>query len=406
MKKYLLVIVLVASISFFINYSETPKEQITVTIENNGAANVIHKITVDPFFSNIMVQPITEKISRILATDEADIFLKTHQIENKLRIDTLGASQVTLVYDAELVTKNEKLWKLNYASSAESTVILPPSSQIISLNKIPTDIANDAYAMPAGNITISFTIEPLKTHDFKIIQDDIINHVIMVTTADVENFGYDKNIQFNVNDNVALLAVIPKSLLNVPKQVLFENENIDFDPFSQNSTHYWLRMEAPKSGTFVLVAPKAKPVCGPGTQDKDGVCIPIEKPKEKQETGGCLIATVAFDSELSDQVQLLREIRSEILGTNSGNTFLNGFNSVYYVFSPTISDFERQNPIFKEFVKITITPMLSTLSILNYVEIDSESEMLGYGIGIILLNLGMYFVAPAFVVLKLARKFN
>ena len=28
-------------------------------------------------------------------------------------------------------------------------------------------------------------------------------------------------------------------------------------------------------------------------------------------------------------------------------------------------------------------------------DIDSESEMLGYGIGVILLNIGMYFVAPA-----------
>jgi hypothetical protein len=166
-------------------------------------------------------------------------------------------------------------------------------------------------------------------------------------------------------------------------------------------------MEAPKPGTFALLAPKAKPICGSGTQDKDGVCIPFEKPKEvKQDTGGCLIATATFDSELSDQVQLLREIRSEVLGTKSGNMFLSGFNSVYYVFSPTIADLERQHPIFKEFVKIIITPMLSTMSILNYVDIDSESEMLGYGIGIILLNVGMYFVLPSIVIVKLAQKFS
>ena len=28
-------------------------------------------------------------------------------------------------------------------------------------------------------------------------------------------------------------------------------------------------------------------------------------------------------------------------------------------------------------------------------DIDSESKILGYGIGVILLNIGMYFVAPA-----------
>ena len=31
-------------------------------------------------------------------------------------------------------------------------------------------------------------------------------------------------------------------------------------------------------------------------------------------------------------------------------------------------------------------------------DIDSESEMLGYGIGVILLNIGMYFVTPAVLI--------
>jgi hypothetical protein len=90
-----------------------------------------------------------------------------------------------------------------------------------------------------------------------------------------------------------------------------------------------------------------------------------------------------------------------LFGTSSGTNFMTGFNSVYYSFSPTVADWERNNPVFKEVVKTAITPMLSTLSILNYVDIDSEQEMLGYGIGIILLNIGMYFVAPAIAIVKL-----
>jgi hypothetical protein len=64
---------------------------------------------------------------------------------------------------------------------------------------------------------------------------------------------------------------------------------------------------------------------------------------------------------------------------------------------------ERENPIFKEAVKLSLTPMLSSLSILNYVDIDSESEMLSYGIGIILMNVGMYFVAPAIIIYKIRK---
>jgi hypothetical protein len=101
---------------------------------------------------------------------------------------------------------------------------------------------------------------------------------------------------------------------------------------------------------------------------------------------------------------MLREIRDgALLGTNSGTTFMAGFNEFYYSFSPAIADLERQSPIFKEIIKATITPMLSTLSILQFVDINSEQEMLGYGIGIIILNAGIYFVAPAIIILKVRK---
>ena len=115
--------------------------------------------------------------------------------------------------------------------------------------------------------------------------------------------------------------------------------------------------------------------------------------------GGCLIATAAFGSELAPQVQQLRELRdSKLLQTNSGLAFMELFNQFYYSFSPTVADLERENPVFKEAVRLTITPLLTSLSLLNYVNMDSEVEVLGYGISLILLNVGMYFVAPVIAI--------
>ena len=129
-----------------------------------------------------------------------------------------------------------------------------------------------------------------------------------------------------------------------------------------------------------------------------------ESPVNNTEEGGCLIATATFDSELSAQVQQLRETRDNILlTTESGTSFLKSFNQFYYSFSPTIADWERQNPIFKEFVKVGITPLITSLSILNYVDIDSEVEVLGFGISLILLNIGMYFAAPAYIFFRLRK---
>lgn len=121
--------------------------------------------------------------------------------------------------------------------------------------------------------------------------------------------------------------------------------------------------------------------------------------------GGCLIATATYGSELAPQVQQLREIRdNKLLHTKTGSSFMNSFNSFYYSFSPIIADYERENPVFKEAVKIMITPMISSLSILNYVDIDSESKMVGYGIGVISLNIGMYLIAPSIVILRLKQR--
>ena len=154
--------------------------------------------------------------------------------------------------------------------------------------------------------------------------------------------------------------------------------------------------------TLVKEEEKAIGECGIGTILVDGVCTPDES-HSADEGGGCLIATATYGSEMAPQVQYLREIRDDkIMSTESGMAFMTGFNQMYYSFSPYIADYERENPVFKEMVKIALTPLLSSLSVMSLA--DSEQEILGYGIGVILMNLGMYVAAPAIIIYK-ARKF-
>ena len=82
---------------------------------------------------------------------------------------------------------------------------------------------------------------------------------------------------------------------------------------------------------------------------------------------------------------------------------MKSFNDFYYSFSPVIADYERENHVFKEMVKIVITPMISSLSILNYVDMDSEESVLGYGFSLILLNIGMYVGIPASVIVGIRK---
>jgi hypothetical protein len=77
------------------------------------------------------------------------------------------------------------------------------------------------------------------------------------------------------------------------------------------------------------------------------------------------------------------------------------FNDIYYSFSPVIADYERENPLFKEAVKIAITPMISSLSLIENAE--SESEVISLGLSVIALNLGMYLAVPAAVIVGIRR---
>jgi len=204
--------------------------------------------------------------------------------------------------------------------------------------------------------------------------------------------AHDKMLQFNVDavhekENVAEI-IIPRDLFDGEFTILLDGEEISSNV---NKTD--------RSSVVSIVF------------DGNGNTIDITATNylgvelEKSNGGGCLIATAAFGSEMAPQVQFLREIRDNtVLQTESGTNFMTGFNQFYNSFSPVIADYERENPAFKETVKLALTPLLASLTLLQYADINSESEMLGYGIGVILLNIGMYFVAPAVLIMTVGKK--
>ena len=228
--------------------------------------------------------------------------------------------------------------------------------------------------------------------------NDSEGNIILIRTV-TSDIGGDFILKFKVPNNVKA------GELDIATSV-----ELDGQSFSES-----IQVEAtaaPPSELSVDPEPSNDPVCGAGTVLQDGMCV-VDTSKTTSKTsdeksskgGGCLIATATYGSELAPQVQQLRELRdNSLLQTSSGTSFMNTFNDVYYSFSPIIADYERENPMFREMVKIAITPMVSSLSILNYVDMDSEESVLGYGISLILLNVGMYFALPAIVIVGIKRK--
>ena len=183
---------------------------------------------------------------------------------------------------------------------------------------------------------------------------------------------------------------IPRGLFVGPVTVLLDGQEVS-PIINENDNIIYIGMTVDGKGEHVIEIIETKSVSMESQEVSNG--------------GGCLIATAAFGSEMAPQVQLLREIRDNtVLQTESGVLFMTSFNQFYYSFSPVIADYERENYTFKEAVKLTLTPLLASLTLLQYADIDSESEMLGYGMGIIILNIGMYFVAPAVLIMKIRKK--
>lgn len=120
--------------------------------------------------------------------------------------------------------------------------------------------------------------------------------------------------------------------------------------------------------------------------------------------GGCLIATAAYGTELDPKIQNLREIRNKMYDTELGD-IMRGINQFYYSFSPTVADWERQNAIFKEMVKLFITPSMVSFTILDHDSIRTQEGLIRYVVSVIFLNIGMYIGIPASVIIGIRTRF-
>jgi hypothetical protein len=276
---------------------------------------------------------------------------------------------------------------------------------------------NPDYEIQIGTITNYGTIDNFggftMSGEYEIIYADTPNDfVVMDNYGTINNsgvLGFNPGSVVNNIGHIENKGLLSVSALNNGKHATLNN--------SQEGT---LRLQGvlnnegalKNDGSFVNLSCK-------GTVNDSGTITgnPLsseecsearEEPDVSQtdtEGGGCLIATAAYGTELAPQVQLLREVRDNtVMSTNSGIAFMTGFNQLYYSFSPTIADWERENPVFQESVRLFITPMMSTLSIMSLAEEESEFQVLSAGISVIMLNLGMYVAAPAIVAFKLKNK--
>ncbi len=228
-----------------------------------------------------------------------------------------------------------------------------------------------------------------------------------VSNYDVTDYKFDKDekqltlfVNSGLENNFGEL-IIPQSLLS-GNLTFYLNDQEYFPKIKSNGIISFVTLNFTGSGNNKIDIFATDVL--PGMEETIQEPTIDESTPEPAKGGGCLIATAAYGTELAPQVQQLRELRDQkLMKSNYGKLFMDSFNQFYYSFSPHVADYERENFLFKESVKLSLTPMIASLSILNYVPMDDDLQVVSMGISIIALNIGMYFVAPVFVIMRLKR---
>ena len=253
---------------------------------------------------------------------------------------------------------------------------------LIPIFMIPAFAESQTLSTDKGTLDVKLSYEEIKTGELTRLPIEFINPMLQKTQVHVDY----------------------KIMITESGKTIFQTPNLIH---TSEGVINGFKFEFPQDGIYNIMIDVEGILFTPITPEAVSFDIVVgeasaQPTNQTEEGGGCLIATAAYGSEISPQVQQLREIRdNQLMNTESGSAFMSTFNNVYYSFSPTIADYERESPMFKEVVKVGLTPMISSLSLME--NANSESEVLGLGLSVIMLNIGMYLGVPAFGIIKVIQ---
>lgn len=122
----------------------------------------------------------------------------------------------------------------------------------------------------------------------------------------------------------------------------------------------------------------------------------------------CVIATATYGSEISPEVQFLREFRDQdIMGTMAGREFMTVFHAWYYSFSPNIASVIANNPMMQSVFKVILYPLIGILHLSagTYSMFNFNSEIAVVMAGFMASALiGVVYFSPIGVLVSLRKR--
>ncbi len=125
-------------------------------------------------------------------------------------------------------------------------------------------------------------------------------------------------------------------------------------------------------------------------------------------TRPCVIASVAYGSQLAPEVQFLRMFRDRaVLSTLAGAQFMRVFNAFYYSFSPKVAELTGASPALQAITRVFMYPLVASLRsaewMFNSLQLNPELMVLLAGTLASSL-IGTIYISPIVLLLKALRK--
>jgi uncharacterized membrane protein len=162
-----------------------------VKIYTDGSTLVTYRVECEPSAVRVNVSIFGETYGNLVIRDEEGLPLDSTKIDSVITVDSLGASELTIVYStSDLTTKEGPIWDLNLSSPIRAKITLPQGAAILDMSDIPLDIGIVSGAqyvvLPSGEIYLSFI---LSLPNLDVEAQEAIDEAESYLTT-LENQGY------------------------------------------------------------------------------------------------------------------------------------------------------------------------------------------------------------------------
>ena len=130
-------IVVALTIPMQTSFSST--RTLDLTIQSDGSTHVFSQIDVDS--SNFELSLFGSSIDNFIAIGESGSSLSGDIIDDKVIVDTLGSSSITVDYDIhDLISKEGRVWTFSFDSPTNYSLLMPKNSVIIGMSVLPNNM--------------------------------------------------------------------------------------------------------------------------------------------------------------------------------------------------------------------------------------------------------------------------